>query len=349
MLDNRLSGVSKIAVLRANAVGDFLFSLPALEALRHAYPDAEIVLLGRRWHAAFLDGRPGPVDRVEVVPAWRGVSEERTNEVPDRFLDRMRAERFDLALQLHGGGRNSNPLVRRLAARTTAGLKTPDAEALDRWVPYIYFQPEILRYLEVVSLVGALPVTLEPRVRLTDADRAEAGTLSAPTVLLNPNAGDGRRCWPAEKFAQVGDRLAAEGFEILVHGDARESSSVEAVSAAMRQPSRAVCASLSLGGLAALLAQCRLVVSNDSGPLHLAAAVGAPSVGIYWCGNLFTASPASRRLHRPCIGWSLNCPECGANCIETWCGHHASFVAGVGVEEVVGAARELLTLCSAGT
>ena len=60
----RVAGVRKIAVFRPNAVGDFVFSLSALHALRRAYPDAELVLLGLPWHAAFLADRPGPVDRV---------------------------------------------------------------------------------------------------------------------------------------------------------------------------------------------------------------------------------------------------------------------------------------------
>ena len=106
MHENHLSGVAKIAVLRANAVGDFLFALPALEALRHAYPSAEIVLLGRAWHSGFLHGRPGPVDRVETVPQWHGVSEE-VGVDPGGFFERMRREHFDLALQMHGGGKNS--------------------------------------------------------------------------------------------------------------------------------------------------------------------------------------------------------------------------------------------------
>lgn len=59
----RFEGVRKIAVLRANALGDYVFSLPALDALRAAYPQAEIVLLGQPWHARFLAGRPGPLDR----------------------------------------------------------------------------------------------------------------------------------------------------------------------------------------------------------------------------------------------------------------------------------------------
>ena len=78
------------------------------------------------------------------------------------LFERLRAESFDVAVQLHGGGANSNPVVRRLGARVTAGSRADDAPALDRTVHYEVFQPEVLRYLEVVGLVGAYPVGLEP-------------------------------------------------------------------------------------------------------------------------------------------------------------------------------------------
>src|SRR2546430_12805948 len=104
--------VDKIAVLRANALGDLIFALPALDALRSAYPRADIVLLGAPWHARFLTGRPGPVDRVVALPPLPGVRGPEPGEPPgdvDRFLAALREERFDLALQLHGGGRHTKP------------------------------------------------------------------------------------------------------------------------------------------------------------------------------------------------------------------------------------------------
>ncbi len=240
---NRVSGVRRIAVLRANAIGDFILTLPALEALRAAYPDAEIVLLGQPWHKGFLTGRPGPVDRVVAIPPCRGVgeSEEFVNDddALDRFFATMVEEHFDLAIQLHGGGRYSNPFTRRLEARMTVGLKSPDAVALDRWMPYVYFQHEILRHLEVVTMIGASPVTLEPQVAVTHADLAEAEAVvpdgDQPLVVLHPGAGDPRRRWPPQKFATVGDALAASGMRVAVTG-AREDERllVEAVVDTMR-------------------------------------------------------------------------------------------------------------------
>jgi len=333
-----------------------MHALPALQALRAAYARAEIVLLGQAWHKRLLDGRPGPIDRVVVVPPYNGVSEpeplaRETVAAPppsqvDDFFDSMARERLDLAIQLHGGGRHSNPFVLRLGAGITAGLKTPDAAPLDRWVPYVYFQPEVLRYLEAVSLVGARPDVLQPQLAVTEADLAEAlGVVpdtGRPLVAIHPGAGDRMRRWPPEKFAAVGDALSAMGAQVVVTGGRQdERALVDAVVEQMRAPAQAVWGRLSLGGLAGLLSRCRVVVAGDSGPLHLASAVGAATVGIYWCGNLITAGLPTRARHRPVVSWTLNCPSCGSHTIHAPCDHSVSLVEDVSAEEVIAATLEL--------
>lgn len=351
----------RIAVLRANALGDYLFCVPALESLRAVYPQAEIVLLGAPWHAKVLAGRPGPVDRVEVVPALPGLrAPEPDDPVPARdagsFLAKARTEGYDLALQLHGGGRNSNPFVRGLGARVTAGLRAPDAPPLDRMVPYVYYQPEVFRYLEVVGLVGAPPVTYRPRWEITARDRAEAAyhldDLAGGTVAaLHPGATDGRRRWPAEGFAAVGDALAAAGARVIVTGTPPEADLVRRVCDLMLAPAVALVGGVSIPGLAALYAACAVVVANDTGPVHLAAAVGAPAVGLFWTDNMINYSPVDRARFRPLISWTQHCPECGAPCHAdvslqrggmAGCDHRVSYLTDIPVAEVVEAATDLL-------
>ncbi|WP_089154495.1 glycosyltransferase family 9 protein [Micromonospora sp. NBS 11-29] len=355
----RVPDVERIAVLRANALGDFIFALPALDALRAAYPSAEIVLLGAPWHADLWRDRPGPVDRVLVVPPGPGIREPGPDETavePADFLAAARAERFDLAVQMHGGGANSNPLVARLGARVTAGLRADDAPPLDRWLRYVYYQHEVFRYLEVAALVGAPATTVTPTLAVTDTDRAEAavvlGPLTRPRVALHPGATDTRRRWPAERFGEVARLLTGDGYEVLVTGTPAERETVDAVVAAAGVPVRPQVGTLRLGALAAAYADCALVVSNDTGPLHLAAAVGAPTVGIFWVGNLINGASPLRGRHRPIAAWTTRCPVCGVDCTpgiyphrpgDGDCPHRVSFVADVPLVEVVEAARELLT------
>lgn len=341
-------GVRKIAVLRANALGDLMFAMPGLYSLRAAYPDAEIVLLGRRWHRDFLQGRPGPVDRVEVVPPSPGVSAEEGDEADgpalEAFFARMQAERFDIALQMHGGGRNSNPFVRRLGARLTAGTATSDAVPLDRTMPYIYFQSEIMRYLETVALVGAAPVMLETRIELTERDRAEAASLlppGGPIAVIHPGVSSADRLWPVERFAGVGDALARSGARVVVTGSEVERALVRRMVSLMAEPAVPLAGVASLGGLAALIAQARLLVSNDTGPLHLAEAVGTPTVGIYWCFNLINGGTAFRTNNRPLVSWVIECPLCGRSQVHDPCDHKVSYVEDVTVAEVTEQALDL--------
>jgi ADP-heptose:LPS heptosyltransferase len=350
-----LANIRKIAILRANALGDFIFALPALTALRSAYPQAEIVLLARPWHQAFLINRPGPIDRVVVIPKG-GIGKEfkhgQDSAELEAFFATMQQEQFDLAIQMHGGGRNSNPFTLSLGAKLTVGLRTPDALLLDRWVPYIYYQPEILRYLEVVSLVDATTSQLEPRITVTSDDLTAAqqvvplvgaDTRVPPLAVLHPGASDPRRWWSTAKFAAVGDALVAAGAHVVVTGVESERALVEAVVNQMQAKAENLCGQLSLKGLTGLLSRCSVVVSSDSDPLHLAAAVGAPTVGIYWCGNLITAGPVTRSRHRPAISWRLNCPICGVNCTRDSCNHSASFVDDVPVQEVINSALSFIS------
>lgn len=355
-----IPGVNRIAVLRANALGDYIQSLPALESLRAAYPEAEIVLLGAPWHADVVAGRPGPVDRVLVVPAVEGIREP----VPDdpvpadhlaEFLDKARAESFDVALQMHGGGRHSNPFVSSLGARVTAGLRAPDAPPLDRSVPYYFYQPEVFRYLEVAELVGAPAITHRPRFPLVAADRQEADRVvppgPAPRVVIHPGATDPRRRWPVERFVVVARVLAERGLDVVVTGTPAERDLVRRVCAGAGPGIRAVVGELTVGGLAALLAHSAVVLANDTGPLHLASAVGTPAVGLFWVGNVINFARPERARYRPLISWRIHCPRCGLDCTRdlypergggTGCEHDDSFVDDIPVAEVIAEVDQLL-------
>jgi ADP-heptose:LPS heptosyltransferase len=340
--------VDRIAVLRANALGDFVFALPALDALRAAYPAAEIVLLGRAWHRELLAGRPAPVDRAVALPEGTVGDERVALAEADReaMLEALRRDRWDVAIQLHGGGANSNRIVRALGARVTAGAATPNAPPLDRVVAYVYWQHEVARWLEVVALVGAVPVTLQPSLAVVDDDlarsRAVIGDAEGPTIVLHPGATDPRRRWPPDRFGAVARELAADGFRVVVTGTDGERDLGRAVAEGSGGAVVDLVGRLDLRALVGLLARSALVVSNDTGPLHLADAVGARSVGIYWIGNAINGAPAFRARHRPLLSWRTDCPVCAASCLAGRCAHDASFVDGVTVTDVLDAAHALL-------
>lgn len=341
--------VNRIAVLRPGAVGDFLFALPALAALHAAYPKAHVTLLGNAWQAEFLHERLVYIDEVVVLPPVSGVGaatgvDEDEGAIQD-FLQQMEERQFDLAIQLYGGGFYSNPFVKRLGARHSVGLKSNDAEPLERSLPYIYTQNERLRLLETVGLAGAQVVTLDPRLPVLPRDLDEAQAVlpadQRPLVILQPGATDARRRWPARDFAAIGDALMARGALVAVNGTEDESDIVAAVLGHMQHRAVDLSGRLSLSGLCGLLSRATLLVSNDTGPLHLAHALRIPSVGIYWLTNLQISAPLTQEKHRAALSVRTLCPVCGEDNFRTRCAHDPSFVADVSVSEVLRHALEL--------
>lgn len=426
-----MADVVKIAVLRPSAVGDFVFVLPALHALKHTYPDAELVFIGKEWHAQFLRGRPGPVDRVVVLPPVQGVgapaemnvirgsvnqglmARESTERDPidpesvepesikaepieagavesgalepesieaepieaepieaesiepglvkpesvepkpieldpvERFIARMRDEHFDIALQMFGGGHFSNPFIARFGARLTVGARAADAAPLDRTIAHVEPGSRRLALLEIAALAGAAALPLRRELDVTHADRDEAARVlpldsTRPLVLLQPGSTDPRRCWPPERFAAVGDALALLGAAVAINGTAAEAGLVNQVRAAMRCDALDLSGKLSLGGLCGLLERASVVVSNDTGPLHLALAIGTPCVGIFWHTNLMDGMPLRPSLLRAAVSARLRCPVCGLDNRAERCAHAVSFVDSVTVEEVVEKAVSLM-------
>lgn len=349
--------IKKIAVLRANALGDLMFVLPALEALKKKFPKAELVYLGNEWHKTFLENRPGPVDRVVVVPKCQGIpheSDQVENEAEvNAFFRSMQEEQFDIAFQMHGGGKHSNPFVKKLGAKLTIGLQAADAPPLDINVPYYLLQQEVLRYLEVVAPVGATPIAIMPKLEVTLTDLEELEVLVKPIgeayAVLHPGATDIQRRWAVEKFAMVGDILAESGVKVYITGSLGECEIVEELINKMQYQAVNVCGKLSINALAALLSRANVVISNDTGPLHLARAVGAPTVGIYWAYNVVTAGAVTANNNRICVSWNVHCPGCGMDCTREdvhhpsgICVHNFSFVDDISVKEVTEKTLELI-------
>lgn len=347
----KFSGVRRIAVLRGGGLGDLMYALPAVSALAAAYPEAEITLLGTPIHQEVLAVTNSPVTGVEVLPYAVGVRPgEEDPAAVEAFFRRMAGLDLDLAVQLHGGGRYSNPFLLRLGARHTVGTRTPDAAHLERSVPYLYYQHEPLRALEVAGLAGAYPCDLEARLapagEKADNLPSDDGARE-PLVVIHPGATDPRRRWPASRFADLSRACAAEGFRVDVVGDRSEQSLAEdIVAGAGSSGVRSVAGSLDMEQLVVLLSSASVVVGNDSGPRHLAQALGVPTVGIYWAGNIINAGALGRSLHRLHASWVTVCPVCGIDVTQVgWtaprCPHDESLVAGIPVEGVLDDVRSL--------
>ena len=163
----------------------------------------------------------------------------------------MQKERFDIALHFQGNGISANPFLNKLNAKLTAGVACNDAVKLDRSIPFYYYQNEVMRYIEVASLIGANSCDTEPRLLVMDNDKKEVNALislmSKPFVVLHPAAKDIRRSWPFSNYVPIANWLLQKGFEVVITGSADDKKLVERIIAGVDGKVYNTCGSLTLG------------------------------------------------------------------------------------------------------
>lgn len=296
------SQVKSVVVVRALAgMGDILCVIPALRALRAGLPDSHVALVTMPEVGSLVARFPRYVDEVIPFAGFPGIPEKEFEAVDlPRFYGSMVARRFDLALQMQGSGVISNSLTVMLGARLNAGFYLPGQYCPDPgfFLPYPDHLHEVRRHLALMDFLGMpkrgewleFPVTAGDRSELhrllNTLDVANSGHLRADLrageyVCVHPGAMARPRCWSPVGFAKVADELAAEGLTVVFTGQAFESGRVAMIRGLMKAPSIDLTGKTSLGALAALLEGARLLICNDTGVSHLAAALAVPSVVIF--------------------------------------------------------------------
>lgn len=309
----------RVVVVRALHLGDLLCAVPAFRALRAALPQAELTLVGLPWARAFVERFRGYLDAFMPFPGFPGIPEgpQRLDRLPG-FLQEARRRRFDLALQLHGNGTVSNTFTLLLGARITAGFYVPGQPCPDpRWfLPYPDDLPEVCRPLRLLEGLGVPAGSPELEFPLTAEDEAALAALEEARALrpgeyacVHPGARAPARRWTPEGFAAVGDWLASQALTVVLTGTAAERPLVQAVASAMRHPACVLAGRTSLGALAVLLRGARLLVCNDTGVSHLAAALGTPSVVVFTGSDPRRWAPLDRRRHR-IVRQAVECSPC---------------------------------------
>jgi len=339
--------MTRIAVVRALHLGDMLCAVPALKAVRAAHPDAEITLVGLPW-ARELASRLTPfVDRFEEFPGFPGIPERDVDTVRlTNFLAWSASREFDLAIQLHGSGSHINEFVALLGARGTAGFfergdYVPDARTFVSWPSR---GTEIERLLQLPRALGWPSDDTTTHLNVTDADVDEMsaalpdlGWQREPYVCVHAGARWPSRRWPAERFAFVADELVEQGLSVVLTGTLGEAAVAAAVKSAMRGPATDLTGRLSLGAFAALVGRARLVVCNDTGASHVAAAMRTPSVVIASGSEVARWAPQDHVRHR--VLWrDVECRPC----MHTVCPTAHECATGVDVDTVLREAMSLL-------
>jgi ADP-heptose:LPS heptosyltransferase len=312
----------RIAVFRALYLGDLLLAVPALRALREQFPQAEITLIGLPWAAAFARCFRRYIDRFVEFVGYPGISELPVcEERIAPFLAEQRAYGYDLVVQMHGSGQTSNAFVLALGGRETAGYTTGSSSSASRaptWcAPYPVDRPEVWRNLGLAALIGCkhLDPTLE--FPLSTADQVESMALlpdllqkRRPLIGLHPGASRSARRWPATYFAALADELARDqGATIVFTGGPDEKAVVQEAVDKMTTGALNLAGKTNLGGLAAIMSQLDLFISNDTGPAHLADALNIASITIFGPSEPGRWAALDRAKH-PILQQPVECSPC---------------------------------------
>ena len=300
--------ISKIVVLRALQLGDLLCAVPALRALRAAYPSAEIALVGLPWASAFVERFRHIFDRLIEFPGFPGLPERppRTEEFP-AFLESIQRRRFDLALQLHGSGDFVNPLCALFGAAQIAGYCTAGGYCPDPKTFMIYPEglPEIRRHLRLLEFLGIPAADERLEFPLAARDYEEYLAICSAHSLrdqqcfcVHPGSRSPLRRWPVEDFADVTNRVAAHGLHPVLTGTEEERDLCDRLASLLACPSTNLAGRTSLGCAAALLQHVRLLICNDTGVSHIAAALRVPSVVLFTGSEPERWAPLDSGLHR---------------------------------------------------
>lgn len=289
-----------ILLIRLRLIGDVVFTTPAIDALRRRFPNARITYLVEAPAEPVVRHHPG-IDEIIVVERPRGFARLRYDLALAR---RLRAERFDLVIDFHGGPRSGF-----LAWATSASQRIGYALPVRAWcyttrVPWTRsLVPPRHSVLNQWALLEALGI--EPADRMRDAvtmpiDQAAAGAVArrlktagiddrAPVIVLHVSAGNPFRRWPASSFAAAAAALvnADPSRRVIITSGPSESAAAEAVADEARRiagtASQAIVRTgeFDLSELRALIDRAALYIGGDSGPMHIAATSRTPIVALF--------------------------------------------------------------------
>ena len=316
-------------LIRPDHVGDVLLSMPALQALRRARPDAQLVALAGPWSAEALAAYP-EIDLVLTLPfpgfargsrrggllapyrmAWRWAGQVR-QLAPETALI-LRPDHWWGALLAYLAG-----------VPHRVGFDLPDVRPfLTAHVPHDDSEPTRHAVLQGMALVEQWVGTPDPAAIRCDfpvspADVAYVDDLLAPhappgrpIIAIHPGAGSPIKRWPPERWAAVADRLSERlDAPVIFTGSDQEHAAIWQIMDAMRRPAASLAGETSIGQLAALYARAAVALGPDTGPLHLAVAVGAPTVHLYGPADPAQFGPWGDPARHAVLTSAIGCRPC---------------------------------------
>ena len=369
--DGPCSDEARIVVIRPDHLGDLLLLTSALRLLRTMWPRAHISLMVGPWSTPFLAGSP---DIDEVLSCdFPGFTRSRKSSLVGPYLKlwktarRLRVRSYDLALVMRFDHWWGAVLTALSGVPRRVGYDVPECRPfLSHAVHYENGRHEAEQNLRLVRASGAHRATAADgagvvqeferethplRYCLQPADIEYAKAVwrdtdtsgRGPKVCIHPGAGAAVKRWAPDRFAAVGDALAREyGARILITGSEAETDLAWRVAAHMRSASAILAGRTKIGQLAALMDGADLVIGSDSGPLHLAVAVGASSVQLYGPSDPTLFGPWADGDRNLVVTSSAECAPCNRLDRCTNSSYPGSCMPAIPVGQVVAASRRAL-------
>ena len=293
------SAISRLCVRATNWLGDAVMSLPAIRAIREVFPHAHIALVARPW-VADLYARESSIDRIVLYPAAKGLSAKRA------FAAQLRSQHFDAAILLQNAFDAAlvawfAGIPERIGYRRdgrgwllTQAIPVPEPGDIPRHQRFYYL--ELLRRAGMIERFpdsGAIRLEGGADARAAGAAHLARLGIGGPAIGISPGAAYGNaKRWLPERFAAVAGRVAPSA--VLLFGSAAERPLCETVAESLGRGGieiRNLAGETTLREFIDLAAACRLFLTNDSGAMHVASALGVPTVAVFGATDDTTTGP----------------------------------------------------------
>ncbi|WP_371372144.1 lipopolysaccharide heptosyltransferase II [Sporomusa aerivorans] len=319
-----------ILIVKLSAIGDVIHALPVASALKKCFSQARITWIVEPPAYDLLTNNPY-IDEIIVFEKAKFKSLSGFYQYAPAFIKTLRAKQFDLALDLQGLFKSAAISLLSGAPRRFVYCNAREgSDKVGKRICGPNSQGHVVeRYFDVVRELGCNITNPEFVINITDEEAAVAAaiakqaglTLESPYIVLMPGTNWPNKCWPADKFAQLADQLFASNLiPVLVGGNA-EKNVISEIAAQTAILPIDISGRTTLKQLAHIIKNARAVVAGDTGPMHLAAALGTPVIALFGPTDPNRNGPYGLGHHvvtiqRDCQGcWQRQCPE-GKDCLS---------------------------------
>lgn len=325
---------TSILIIRPGGIGDAVHLLPCIMQLKTRFPDVNIDILAEQRNASIF----GMTDQVQTIYCY---------DKPAELITCMR-NRYDIVIDTEQWHRLSAVVASLIRTDLRIGFGSNERKKLFHYaVPYSHDEHEVSSFLHLIEpmtdkvsfTLYKTPFITIPQAVLEKAQSRYASIVQEPVIAIAPGASIAERRWGGDRFGQVARELASRGYSIIILGTDEDKSDATCIQTCVPE-AISLAGKTDLGTAAAVLSSCRLLICADSGLLHIAVALGIPTVSLFGPGREKKWGPRGKQ-HR-IINKNLSCSPCTTFGTTPPCRKNTACMQQIMPDEVIKAALELL-------